>query len=145
MSLLNTFQECFQNQDDQKCRLIVGNDQLELSLVIRQVHNDLEQSPGRRPLIRRYFDCNKGNWGRHFIGMDAFIVVQPRYQMSFYGQSRTLFVYFRPFLITISIQFEKSIDGVLGIRTWAAGWQAQTKPQSYGGHLTKCLCQSIIQ
>ena len=36
------------------------------------------------------------------------------------GQSRPLFVYF---LITISItQIEKSVDGVLGIRTWAAGW-----------------------
>jgi len=33
------------------------------------------------------------------------------------GQSRPLFVYFRSFLITISIQIEKSIDGVLGIRT----------------------------
>ena len=34
------------------------------------------------------------------------------------GQSRPLFVYFRPFLITISIiQIEKSVDGVLGIRT----------------------------
>ena len=33
------------------------------------------------------------------------------------GQSRPLFVYFRHFLVTISIQIEKSIDGVLGIRT----------------------------
>ena len=34
-------------------------------------------------------------------------------------QSRPLFVYFRSFLITISIiQIEKSIDGVLGIQTW---------------------------
>ena len=34
------------------------------------------------------------------------------------GQSRPLFFYFRPFLITISIiQIEKSKDGVLGIRT----------------------------
>ena len=33
-------------------------------------------------------------------------------------QSQPLFVYFRPILITISImQIEKSIDGVLGIRT----------------------------
>ena len=32
------------------------------------------------------------------------------------GQSRPLFVYFRYFLITISI-IEKSIDGVLGIQT----------------------------
>ena len=32
------------------------------------------------------------------------------------GQSRPLFVYFCHFLITISI-IEKSIDGVLGIRT----------------------------
>ena len=35
------------------------------------------------------------------------------------GQSRPLFVYFRPFLITILImQIEKSIDGLLGIWTW---------------------------
>ena len=33
------------------------------------------------------------------------------------GQSRPLFVYFCDFLITISIQIEKSKDGVLGIRT----------------------------
>ena len=34
------------------------------------------------------------------------------------GQSRPLFVDFRPFLITISIiQIEKNVDGVLGIRT----------------------------
>ena len=33
------------------------------------------------------------------------------------GQSRPLLVYFRSFLITISIQIEKSIDGVLGIQT----------------------------
>ena len=35
------------------------------------------------------------------------------------GQSRPLFVYFCSFLITISIQIEKSIDGVLGI--WTRG------------------------
>ena len=35
------------------------------------------------------------------------------------GQSRPLFVYFRPFHITISIiQIEKSLDGVIGIQTW---------------------------
>ena len=33
------------------------------------------------------------------------------------GHSRPLFVYFRSFLITTSIQIEKSIDGVLGIQT----------------------------
>ena len=34
------------------------------------------------------------------------------------GQSRPFFVYFHYFLITISIiQMEKSLDGVLGIRT----------------------------
>ena len=33
------------------------------------------------------------------------------------GQSRPLFVYFCFFLVTISIQIEKSVDGVLGIRT----------------------------
>ena len=34
------------------------------------------------------------------------------------GQSRPLFVYFCPFLITISIlQIEKGLDGVLMIRT----------------------------
>ena len=35
------------------------------------------------------------------------------------GQYRPLFVYFSYFLDTISImQIEKSLDGVLGIRTW---------------------------
>ena len=29
----------------------------------------------------------------------------------------SVFVYFRPFLVTISIQIEKSVDGVLGIQT----------------------------
>ena len=33
------------------------------------------------------------------------------------GQSRPLFVYFHSILVTISIQIEKSIDGVLGIQT----------------------------
>ena len=33
------------------------------------------------------------------------------------GQSRPIFVYFRSFLIIISTQIEKSIDGELGIRT----------------------------
>ena len=32
------------------------------------------------------------------------------------GQTQPIFVYFRPFFITISIkQIEKSVDGVLGI------------------------------
>ena len=34
------------------------------------------------------------------------------------GQSRPLFVYFCSFLVTISIQIEKSVDGVFGIQTW---------------------------
>ena len=35
------------------------------------------------------------------------------------GHSRPFFVYFCPFVITISIiQIEKSIDGLLGIQTW---------------------------
>ena len=33
------------------------------------------------------------------------------------GQSRPLFIYFCSFLVTISIQIEKSIDHVLGIQT----------------------------
>ena len=38
------------------------------------------------------------------------------------GQSQPLFVYFRPFHITISIiQIEKSLDGVLGIQTCGCG------------------------
>ena len=48
------------------------------------------------------------NWFTHFVFSVFFIKM---------GQSRPLFVYFRSFLITISIQFEKSIDGMLGIRT----------------------------
>ena len=49
------------------------------------------------------------------------------------GQYRLLSVYFRLFLVTISItQIEKSTDAVLGIQT---GWKAQTKPRSFGGLL----------
>ena len=33
------------------------------------------------------------------------------------GQSRPLFVYFRPFRVTIPIQIEKRVDGVLEIQT----------------------------
>ena len=33
------------------------------------------------------------------------------------GKSQPLFVYFCSFLVTISIQIEKSVDGVLGIQT----------------------------
>ena len=33
------------------------------------------------------------------------------------GRSRSFFVYFRPFHNTNQLQIEKSIDGVLGIRT----------------------------
>ena len=54
---------------------------------------------------------------------------QPLYQLSYHhnpslisffkkmGRSRPLFVYFPSFLVTISMQIEKSIDGVLEIRT----------------------------
>ena len=34
------------------------------------------------------------------------------------GQSRPFFVYFRSFLVTISIKIEKSLDGVHGIQNW---------------------------
>ena len=51
------------------------------------------------------------------------------------GQSRPLFVYFRSFLITISIiQIEKAQMVCLGFEPRAKGWQVQTKPRSYGGH-----------
>ena len=36
------------------------------------------------------------------------------------GQSRPLFVCFRSFLVTISIQIEKSVDAVCGIWTWGS-------------------------
>ena len=49
------------------------------------------------------------------------------------GQSRPLFVYFRSFL-TISIQIEKSVDGVLGIRTWGRRMVGADETTSYGGH-----------
>ena len=81
------------------------------------------------------------------------------------GQSRPLFVYFRPFLITISIQIEKSVDGVLGIRTrgrrmvdadettelWQPPWFAEPLLfQKYSDHIdakfgTRLLYCIIIQ
>ena len=51
-------------------------------------------------------------------------------------QSRPLFVYFRPFLVTISIkQIEKVQIVCMRFEPEAAGWQVQMKPRSYGGHL----------
>ena len=53
-----------------------------------------------------------------------------RYFLKKWANPGLFFVYFRYFLDTISIiQIEKSVDGVLGIRTGA-----QIKPRSYGGH-----------
>ena len=50
------------------------------------------------------------------------------------GQSRPLFVYFHHFLVTISIiQIEKTQMVCLGFEPATTGWQAQMKPQSYGG------------
>ena len=51
-------------------------------------------------------------------------------------KSRPLFVYFRPFLITITIIYRKSKKAqmvCLGFKPKAAEWQAQTKPRSYVG------------
>ena len=52
------------------------------------------------------------------------------------------FVYFRPFLIKISIiQIEKSVDGVLGIRTRGRRMVGVMIPLSYGSiGITKCYC-----
>ena len=56
------------------------------------------------------------------------------------GQFRPLFVYFRPFLITISrIQIEKSIDGVLGNQTHGCQMVGADKTRSYGGRQTVFL------
>ena len=47
------------------------------------------------------------------------------------GQSRTLFVYFRHFSITIStIQIESSIVACLGFEPAAVDWQAEIKPRN---------------
>ena len=63
------------------------------------------------------------------------------------GQSRPLIVYFRYFLITISI-IEKSIDGELGIRTRGRRmvgadettelWRPQSLQRSLGVNLSQC-------
>ena len=56
------------------------------------------------------------------------------------GQSRPLFVYFRPFLITISIiQIEKSIDGVLGIWTRGCRMVGADKTTELWRHPQHCL------
>ena len=55
------------------------------------------------------------------------------------GQSWPHFDYIWPFLTPISIlistiQIEKTLMVCRGFKPGAAGWQVQTKPQSYGGH-----------
>ena len=56
-----------------------------------------------------------------WLRLGPVIIVGPLKSYSSYFfkmcQYRPLFVYFHSFLVTISIQIEKSIDGVLGIRT----------------------------
>ena len=55
------------------------------------------------------------------------------------GQSRSLYVYINNFLVRISImQIEKALMVWLGFEPAAAGWYAQTKPRSYGGHPIIC-------
>ena len=57
------------------------------------------------------------------------------------GRSRPLFVYFRPFLITISIiQIDKAQMVCLGFEPAAEEWQAQMIPRSYGGRHTFVNC-----
>ena len=57
-------------------------------------------------------------------------IVLVRY--SNYTVLHVFFVYYRPFLIKISIiQIEKVWMVCLGFERGAAGWKAQTKPQSY--------------
>ena len=75
------------------------------------------------------------------------------------GQSRPLFVYFHSFLVTISIQIEKSVDGVLGIRTqglrmvdsdkttelwrppnWSLQWEFSNILSSNDDRLSTLLC-----
>ena len=51
-----------------------------------------------------------------------------------YGPIPASFCLFSPFSHHKLIANWKSVDGVLGIRTWAAGWKAHTKPRSYGSH-----------
>ena len=61
------------------------------------------------------------------------------------GQSQPLFVYFHSFLITISIQIEKSVDGVLGIQTRGRRMVGADKTRSYGGHpIVPLFCWSFI-
>ena len=57
-------------------------------------------------------------------------IVLVRY--SNYTVLHVFFVYYRPFLIKISIiQIEKVWMVCLGFEPGAAGWKAQTKPQSH--------------
>ena len=51
--------------------------------------------------------------------------------------------------LQLQIQIEKSVDGMLGIRTRGAGWWLQTKPLSYGGLPMKvksccCICKQKL-
>ena len=62
------------------------------------------------------------------------------------GQSRPLFVYFRPFLITTSkIQIERSLDGVLGIWTHGCRMVSADEPRSYGGRPMKTIVISAFK
>ena len=55
------------------------------------------------------------------------------------AESRPLFLFsfFLHDKYGTNTMYDKSIDGVLGTQTRAAGWQAQTNPLSYGGTTQK--------
>ena len=63
------------------------------------------------------------------------------------GQTRPLFVSFRSFHLTNISQIltinDKSVDGVLGTKPAAAGWNALTNPLSYVDFfIASCECHS---
>ena len=62
-----------------------------------------------------------------------------------YGPIPTSFSFiFVPFTSQINYKLKKAQTECLEFEPGAAGWQAQTKPQSYGGHPSKFIYHHLV-
>ena len=78
----------------------------------------------------------RGQEIRSYISSYFYLFLALNYVFLNMGQSRPLFLFIFIFSTCYNVNSNlnwKSIDGVLGIRTQAAGWMVRTNPLSYGG------------
>ena len=87
--------------------------------MIEVFDTDLEVVSPLGPILQNYFAVDSWTNLMHNDTYELHILCRNIFFFKKNGPiSASFCFYFRSFLATISIQTEKSIDGVLGIRTW---------------------------